>query len=88
MGTNALVNVHMDLMKVLHKQAKTLQLVVSMHAKPFHGIHVTARTPMHVWERIAYIQIHTFILQYKVEFSRISLINSSEQNSKRNLFLV
>ena len=62
------VNVLMDRIKVSRTQTKHPLLHVLMHAKPFHGILVTAPTPMHVWEPTASIQIHTFIEQYDLHF--------------------
>ncbi len=66
---NVFVNVLMDQIKVSHTRTKTPLLHVLMPAKPFHGIHVTAPTPMHVWEPNACIQIHTLIEQYDLHFN-------------------
>jgi hypothetical protein len=68
MGINVVVNVHMDQIKVLHTRTKTPRWVVLMHAKPFHGIHVTAPTLMDVWEPIVCIQIRTFLEQYEPQY--------------------
>lgn len=66
---DAIANALMDPIKVSHTQTKLPLLHVLVHAKLFHGIHVTAPTRMHVWEPTASMQVHTFIEQYDLHLN-------------------